>query len=245
MCFEVGIVDIIWIYQIEIADIPIFRYLNDINFIFKGIKIPIIRINKILNFIWFGRIYNWVGIDIQEKTAPLVIDNGAMIIKGISIRFFEVVVESFFVLKIIVNVSFIVRIEYVAVTPIEEIIKIDKICINLDFIIISIIISFEKNPDINGSPIKASIAIPITEVMIGEFFIILPMCRISWYDEFIIIIPAVINIMDLNKAWVIRWKNARFVFLKEIANIIIAICLKVEKAIIFFISCSQQAVKLA
>lgn len=234
-----------WTYQIIIAETPIFKYLNDTNFRFKGRIILVIRTSKILSFIRFGRINSWVGIDIQESIAPLVIDKGAIIIKGISIRFFGVVVESFFVFKIIINVSFIVRIEYVAVIPIEEIIKIDKICVNIDFIIISIIISFEKNPDINGIPIKAIIERPITEAIIGEFFIMLPICRISWYEEFIIIIPAVINIIDLNKAWVIKWKNAKFVFLSEIANIIIAICLRVEKAIIFFISCSQQAVKLA
>ena len=58
-------------------------------------------------------------------------------------------------------------------------------------------------------------------------------------------IPAVINIIDLNKACVIKWKNAIFTDPIEMTNIIIAICLKVDKAIIFFISCSQLADILA
>lgn len=58
-------------------------------------------------------------------------------------------------------------------------------------------------------------------------------------------IPAHRNIVDLNKACVIKWKKARVVDFMEIANIIIAICLSVDKAMIFFISCSQFAEILA
>lgn len=54
-------------------------------------------------------------------------------------------------------------------------------------------------------------------------------------------IPAHRNIVDLNKAWVTRWKNAKVVDFIEIANIIIAICLRVDKAMIFLRSCSQFA----
>lgn len=39
--------------------------------------------------------------------------------------------------------------------------------------------------------------------------------------------------------------NAKIIELIETANIIIAICLKVDKAMIFFISCSQFADILA
>lgn len=75
-----------------------------------------------------------------------------------------------------------------------------------DFNIISKIMSFEKKPDIKGRPLKASKEMPIDIEIEGVFFIIFPMCRISWYEEFIIMIPAVINIIDLNIAWVIIWK---------------------------------------
>lgn len=54
-------------------------------------------------------------------------------------------------------------------------------------------------------------------------------------------IPAHRNMVDLNKAWVIKWKKASEVDFIEMANIIIAICLRVERAIIFFKSCSQLA----
>lgn len=54
-------------------------------------------------------------------------------------------------------------------------------------------------------------------------------------------IPAHKNIVDLKSACVIKWKNAMFVALILKANIIIAICLRVDIAIIFFISCSQLA----
>lgn len=57
--------------------------------------------------------------------------------------------------------------------------------------------------------------------------------------------PAHKNIADLNKAWIIKWVNAIIKEFKEIANIIIAICLSVDKAMIFFKSCSQLADILA
>lgn len=58
-------------------------------------------------------------------------------------------------------------------------------------------------------------------------------------------IPAQRNIVDLNKAWMIRCVKASIVELIEIANIIIAICLNVDNAMIFFKSCSQFADILA
>lgn len=86
---------------------------------------------------------------------------------------------------------------------------------------------------------------PSIEEGIGEFFIMDAMWRESWYDELWIIIPAQRNIIDLNKAWVIKWKNAKEIIPIEMANIITAICLRVDRAIIFFMSCSQLADILA
>lgn len=63
----------------------------------------------------------------------------------------------------------------------------------------------------------------------------------SWYDDSWIKVPADKNIVDLNKAWINKWRIVRINRFIEIANIIIAICLRVDKAIIFFMSCSQLA----
>lgn len=115
----------------------------------------------------------------------------------------------------------------------------------MDEIIFSIIISFEKNPDINGIPIKANLLIPKIDSGRGILLKFNPIIRISWYDDSWIKIPAHKNIALLNKAWIIRWEKARIKDLIEIANIIIAIWLKVDRAIIFFISCSQLADILA
>lgn len=58
-------------------------------------------------------------------------------------------------------------------------------------------------------------------------------------------VPAQRNMADLNKAWMIRWEKAKIIEFIEMANIIMAIWLKVDKAIIFFKSCSQLADILA
>lgn len=50
---------------------------------------------------------------------------------------------------------------------------------------------------------------------------------------------------DLNRAWMIKWMKARIKDPIEMANIIIAICLRVDRAMIFFKSCSQLADILA
>lgn len=109
----------------------------------------------------------------------------------------------------------------------------------------SIIESFEKNPALNGAPIKAIDVIPKVVDGIIIIFIFNPIIRMSWYIDSWIIVPAHKNIVDLNRAWIIRWRKANICAFIEIANIIIAICLNVEYAMIFFISCSQHAVILA
>jgi len=103
----------------------------------------------------------------------------------------------------------------------------------LEEIIFSIIISFEKNPDINGIPINAILEILIIDCINGNFILFIPIFRISWYDDSWIIIPAHKNIVDLNKAWIIRCMYANVIDIIEIENIIIAICLRVDRAMIF------------
>lgn len=56
--------------------------------------------------------------------------------------------------------------------------------------------------------------------------------------------PAHRNIVDLNNAWVIKWKNAMEGDPIAMENIIKAIWLRVERAIIFLISFSQFADRL-
>lgn len=105
----------------------------------------------------------------------------------------------------------------------------------------SIIASLEKNPDIKGIPIRAVLVNPIVDSVKGLLIKFISIIRISWYDDSWIIVPAHKNMVDLNKAWINRCKKAKMILFIEIANIIIAICLNVDKAIIFFMSCSQLA----
>jgi hypothetical protein len=60
-----------------------------------------------------------------------------------------------------------------------------------------------------------------------------------------IIFPAQINNSALNRACVIRWKNAISGRPSAMVNIIMATCLRVDKAIIFFMSHSAMALALA
>lgn len=134
-----------------------------------------------------------------------------------------------------------IRIEYDAVIPIEIIIIIVRVDFNFVEISLSIIASFEKKPDKKGIPINLSLVIPKIDIVKGLEFKFIPIIRISWYEDSWIIIPAHKNIVDLNIAWIIKCIKAKIIDPNEIENIIIAICLKVDNAIIFFKSCSQFA----
>lgn len=50
----------------------------------------------------------------------------------------------------------------------------------LDIIMNSIITSLEKNPDINGIPIKANLLIPKIDRVNGYWMKLIPIIRISW-----------------------------------------------------------------
>jgi hypothetical protein len=79
-------------------------------------------------------------------------------------------------------------------------------------------------------------------VVRGSCCLVLPISRRSWECEWKWInLPAQINSRALNIAWVIRWKKAKFVKFREILVIITPSCLRVESAIIFFISVSTIA----
>lgn len=57
--------------------------------------------------------------------------------------------------------------------------------------------------------------------------------------------PAQINSSALNMAWITMWKKARLTMPRPIAAIIIPSCLKVDRAIIFFMSHSVIALRPA
>ena len=73
-----------------------------------------------------------------------------------------------------------IRIEYAAVIPIEDSITIDNIRFKFDEIIFSIIMSFEKNPDMKGIPIRAILLIPKIDKERGWLMKLIPIIRISW-----------------------------------------------------------------
>lgn len=94
---------------------------------------------------------------------------------------------------------------------------------------ISKILSFEKNPDKNGIPHNDKFEIKNIIQDKGKNFFIFPKYRISWkLIKLWIKIPEHINIIDLNIAWIIKWKNLKSIFINEKIIIINPICLNVE-----------------
>lgn len=199
----------------------------------------------IIILILYGRKNNCSGDDSQESQFPEVIANNLRVKIGIK-ALFELwfhVIGLDLIFDLLENVD--IRIEYEAVIPIDKVINININILKFDEIIFSKIISFEKNPDINGIPIRAILFTPKIDKIIGKFIKFIPIIRISWYEDSWIMIPAQRNIADLNNAWIIKCIKARVIEFSEIANIIIAICLRVDNAMIFFKSCSQLADILA
>lgn len=232
--------EIRWINHIEIEDIPIFIYRLFLNVGRNPISKPVISEIIIINLYVFDMKNICSGFNNQFIVVPDIILINLIRMIGLFenlVVWFEFI--NFFNKFLLENKD--IRIEYEAVIPIDIIIIMDKIDSILLEIIFSIIASFEKNPDIKGIPISAMFVIPIIDKVSGVWLKLILIIRMSWYEDSWIIIPAHRNIVDLNKAWIIKWENARVIEFKEIANIIIAICLSVDKAMIFFRSCSQQA----
>lgn len=207
---------------------------------------PNVSINVIV-ILWInGIIIICSEFNIHIILVPVIMEIRDIIIIGIIQKFdiWFVVLGLDLIIYLFDNIN--IRIEYEAVIPTDIIIVIISKDSIFDEIIFSIIMSFEKKPDIKGNPINDIIVIPKIEDVKEVLFIkLILIIRPSWYDDSWIIIPAHKNIVDLNKAWIIKCKNANVILLIEIANIIIAICLSVDKAIIFFKSCSQLADILA
>lgn len=107
----------------------------------------------------------------------------------------------------------------------------------------SIIKSFEKNPERNGNPQRLKFAKKSIKKTLLFLKYLTPIKRKSWDPKLIKIIrPQVKNNKALNKACLTIWKKQQYIWLKEIINIIIPNCLKVDIATIFFKSVSTQAI---
>lgn len=226
-------------------DSPNFMNFLVLNCIINPIIVPIIKIEIIINLWLYDIIYSCSDVSNQVNHEPDVIPNILSNIIGVkaSNDKWLWVMGCDFILDLLEDND--IRIEYDAVIPIDIVINNSIVMFILDDSIFSKITSLEKNPDMNGIPIKANLLIPKIDKIIGKFRKLILIIRISWYVDSWIIIPAHKNIADLNKAWIIRCINARIIELIEMANIIIAICLRVDKAMIFFRSCSQFADILA
>ena len=77
----------------------------------------------------------------------------------------------------------------------------------------------------------------------GVCLVNIPIDRRSWLcvGDRVIIVPAQINRRALNRAWVIKWNRANFGNCIPSLAIITPSCLRVDSAIIFFISDSVIA----
>lgn len=81
-------------------------------------------------------------------------------------------------IKILFDVKDI-RIVYEAVIPRDVIIRIDIIRFGFELIIVSMILSLEKNPDVNGIAIRVILDNPMIDNVKGELFIFESIIRIS------------------------------------------------------------------
>lgn len=75
--------------------------------------------------------------------------------------------------------------------------------------IVSIIVSFEKNPDRKGVPVKAKLPMVKQDVVMGIVLLMPPIFRMSCSSERLWMIdPEQRNSMALKNAWVEMWKKA-------------------------------------
>lgn len=94
----------------------------------------------------------------------------------------------------------------------------------------------------NGNPHKAVRENRVAIDIIGICLDVFPTWRRSCVcPKKLIVDPAHTNKSALNKAWVIRWNKVKFGIFKARLAIMTPSCLKVERATIFFRSCSAKA----
>lgn len=171
-----------WLNHNEMADFPIIIkfFLKKDNII--PIEIPINSNVKIVIFVFIFNIISCCGIKIQVIVGPIIKTINDKIIIG-TLHLFDVWFILIGCVLIIILFEIIdIRIEYDAVNPNDKIIINDKIySILYDDNNFSKIISFEKNPDLNGNPIKAIEVIPkIVDVNVEFMVWFILIIRPSW-----------------------------------------------------------------
>lgn len=78
--------------------------------------------------------------------------------------------------------------------------------------------------------------------IMGICLAVFPTCRKSWvWPKKLMVDPAHTNRRALNRACVIKWKRVKLGIFKASLAIITPNCLKVDRATIFFKSCSAKA----
>lgn len=185
-CFAVLLIlnniwdDIIWINHNEIADCPsiwnvFFLKNNELEII-----TPMIR-DKIIIYLFIDGIINiWLGIWIHKYIKPKNTENKDIFIIEFSIIWSVMINISGFDFNVNLDVDSISRNEYMVVIAIDIIIRREIYMVRFEYIIFSIIESFEKNPDINGIPIKDRFDILKMHKVMGQLYNIDPIWRISW-----------------------------------------------------------------
>lgn len=156
----VGITDKKCVNHREMDEIPILIYFFLLNWSINPRNVPEIKITKIL-ILLLGEIRNNCSDETNhvshDPEVIAIILRIMMGIKQFKDWWFDVKgwdkIWGLFENKVM-------RMEYDAVIPIDNIIKVDRVKFKLDIIINSIITSFEKNPDMNGIPISAILLIP-------------------------------------------------------------------------------------
>lgn len=134
----------------------------------------------IIIFISCDIINSCSGAEIHVIHDPEVIANTLRIIIGrmafIDLWFHDIGDD---LIKDLLDVKDIRR-EYDAVIPMDRVINVSIIMLRLDDNIFSKIMSFEKNPDMNGTPINANLLTPKIDRIIGKLLKFNPIIRISW-----------------------------------------------------------------
>lgn len=120
-----------------------------------------------VNFLLWDIMNNCSEDNIQVNHDPEVMANNLKIIIGIKDSIEEWLDDRGWDLILDLLDDSDIRTEYDAVIPIDSVISISIVKFKFDDIIFSRMISFEKNPDMNGIPISAILFTPRIDNVIG------------------------------------------------------------------------------
>lgn len=141
---------------------------------------PIVRVIRIMFLNLLGKNSILSGFNIHRSVEPSRIASGLIISNGI-LEYIEVwLFESGLDLIRFLFDIFSIRNEYEAVIPIDEIIINVSKHSNFEFTIFSIIMSFEKYPEVKGNPIRAALVMPNVVVVKDILLLFFPIIRMSW-----------------------------------------------------------------